>query len=115
MTGDSETTDKSDGGWPENTDLNLNAGKFNLKEQSDGVCTFISNAIEMVLNYVALKNAYPNLTRKGDAMTDALLLAAKRTLPKAQCRTMKSSKYVSTISTAVRFLSMFGFVNSCIC
>jgi hypothetical protein len=109
-----QNMDESDVEWPEITNLNLNAGKLNLKEQTGAVRTLINDAMDTITNYIALKYAYPDLTRKGDAMKEALLLAARRKLPEAENRIENSPQYVATISTTVRFLCTLGFCYLCL-
>jgi hypothetical protein len=65
---------------------------------------FLETAIEMVIQYLGVRNAYPNLTHKGEVMKMALNEAATQKLPEAKERIKRSRSYVAKISTMVRYL-----------
>ena len=69
--------------WPESTNLTLNAGRVNLKDQTVAVRDLLEATIISIINYLGLVDAYPNLTQKGRVIKEALLFAAKEKLPEA--------------------------------
>jgi hypothetical protein len=54
-----------------------------------------------------LRDAYPDLTQRGDLVKEALIHAAQEKLPEAEDQIKRSPKYVSSISPLVRHFCMF--------
>jgi hypothetical protein len=94
--------EETDGGWSTSTDLILNhAGIVNLGCQQPHIKVFIENAIEIMLQYIVLRDAYPNLTRKSGFMKQALRQAAGRENQELRDRIKNDKGYTSKVAHVV--------------
>jgi hypothetical protein len=90
--------------WPKSTDLVLNeAGIPNLGLQHPKIKAFMETSIAHITEYAYVHDAFPNFTRKGAFIKDALLVAAKdEQFSNIRSRIKLDRRFTSKIAHVVR-------------
>jgi hypothetical protein len=99
--------------WPVSTDLVFNSsGVANLKLQSESMRNFMEHAIKVMLLHVSLRDAYPDLTKKGNFIMKSLHHTAidmnfEDILP----RLKEDRQYTSSIAQVVAQICALRFIH----
>jgi hypothetical protein len=99
--------------WPPSTDLVFNqSGVVNLKLQNRKMRVFIGYAIELMLQYIGLRDAYLDLTRKSDFIKTSLRQTAKEqafveVMPRLKLDKQYTSKIAHVVESWPRYIPIY--------